>query len=574
MVRKILILLSILISTTAFAMGGTGASCNPNESGWGSCTLEPVPFAASVTNTINVSGGTFASAYIASQANTKYVLQGDVDANGTAITVTNNYIIIDLNGYTITYNKTVAGEGVNIGNWNKSYIAVVNGSIIQGAAMSEGDQYGRGNNPVSAQNTDLGGYRNAQYMFLANLYVTYGGRDVGGLKLPYCNYATIAECTVEDLYEFGTLKNRHQGIDAISAGRGSTFRDNTIIHCRHRGIWVKDDSVVYGNKISTRTIATNGYGIGGYAVQDCKVYSNTVTSRGEHPIGIGFVSSGTDNIEIYDNYLDSQTTAIGSEYGGNAGCFDDVAPHCGNFADGFRTTWGGDNINFHDNEIHIATNSNATGTYSPTGDTYKINAKGKGLFIGIMSGETATFKDNDITILDADGTGRAYGISCCYSFSDGLFILDNTVTTNMYNLVLSDEYGVCEGFPLIRGNTFIKSGSYSAYKTISNQLDGYFNTTGRISSNTYQDGASVDSIDFNPDGGGSVSVYFGSYSGGSDLYSYRKYDSGSSLLQEDFDPAITLSYAVPEGGIDTKVELSGGSQSITIGGGSHTLSIK
>ena len=542
------VIFTLLGACFAFAAGGNGATCNPSTASWPNCKLADVAIRKYVTNTVNIPAGLYSSAYVASSPNTEYILQGDISADGTAITVTANYVVINLNGHTITYNQTTPGEGVNIGAWNKHHIAVVNGSIIQGAAMSEGNQYGHGNNPVSTYNTGLGGYRSAKYLHIANLYVRYGGRDVGGIITTSHN-GLYEHNTIEDTYEFGTLKNRHQGVDALTGTQGikstrNIYRYNTIVNCRHRGIKSGNGSKIYGNHITTRTIATNGFGIFGYAAQNAEVYNNTVISRGEHPLGIGFVSKGTNHIEIYNNYLDSKTTAIGTEYAGNSSCFDSRTP-CGNFAVGFRTTWGGNNINFHDNEIHIATDSSYSGTYSPNGRPVKVNAKGRGLFVGIRKGETSIFKNNTITVLDKDGTGKAYGMACTYSFSDGLFFIGNTVTSNIANMVLSDDYGQCLGFPLVQGNTFIKQDNYPAYTTISNKLNGYQDTTGRIVDNTYQNGAAVDSIDFHPSGEGMVSVYFGHVAEGNFLYDYRLHDNNgkkSSLIREDYDPPITLKY--------------------------------
>jgi hypothetical protein len=418
--------------------------------------------------------------------------------------------------------------------------------------MSEGASSGLGNNPVGTYNSSLGANRSAINVHVANLYVRYGGRDVGGITFPYGNHL-IEQNTVEDTYEFGTLKNRHHVIKAIDNNRGnnSTIRNNTIINARQAGISVERDTEVYGNHVGIRSISTNSGGIGGYKAQNCVVYNNTIIARGEHPLGIAFVSDGTNNIEIYSNYIDSKTTALGDEYGGSAYCFDpgDSRYPCGNYAVGFRATWGGNNIRFYNNEIHVATDSYYFGTYSPTGAPVHVNAKGRGLMVMLNAGETSSFSNNIINVLDKDGTGNAFGISVVGNESDGLFIVGNTVRSNIANLVLSDEYGWCRGYPLFAGNHLIKIDNYPRYRTISNQLGGYSDTTGRIVDNTYSGGASVDSIDFNASGGGIVSVYFGTIVDDQYRYSYRYHDNNgasSVLLREDYNPSITLDYAVPE----------------------------
>ncbi len=526
--------------------GARGATCNPATADWPGCTLVDVPIRASVTQTIAVPAGNHATPFAADQANAEYVLDGDITADGTAITVSASNVVINLNGFTITYNETSPGEGVSVSAWNKEKIAVVNGSIIQGAAMSEGDEYGRGNNPVTTYEIATDEEHSVPDAQIANLYVKYGGRDVSGLRWSG-GRTLIEQCTVEDIYEFGTLKNRHQGNDAIRGGGNAIVRNNTVVNSRHRGIQAASDTEVYGNHVTTRSIATNACGVFGYAQQNTTVYDNTIVARGEHALGICFVSSGTDNIEIYGNCIDSQTTAIGEEYGGDPACFEAATP-CGNFAVGFRTTWGGNNINFHDNEIHIATDSAYAGTYAVDGSSVVVDGKGRGLMIGISAGEVATFANNTIEVLDKDGTGKAYGVACTANHSDGLFIIGNTITSNITNLALGDEYGGCEGFPLIACNELIKADDYPAYAAISNQFYGYSDTSGRVVGSSYSGGAAEDSVEFNPSGYGSVSVYFGALDGGAYAYSYRLHDednTSDTLLREDFDPPTTLTHAVP-----------------------------
>lgn len=541
------------IPIAAFAIGGPGAICNPSTPNWGNCTLTPVPFQNSVTETVNIPGGNYNSPYIANQSNTRYVLQGNITASGTAVRVQANYVIIDLNGFTITYNQSSRGDGVVLGDWNRHHISVRNGSIIQGAAKSEGDEYGRGNSPVATYNTsDATNYGTSNF-HASNLHVRFGGRDMGGIVISGGD-GLYEQNTLEDTYQFGTLKNRHQGNDClagaknVSSATNNVYRFNTIINARHRGIDPGNYSEVYGNRVGIRSIASNSYGIWSYKGNNIKVYSNTVVGRGEHPIGIGFPSSGTNNIEIYDNDIDVMTTALGDEYGGDSTCFNPATP-CGNYAVGFRLTWGADNINFHDNKINIATDTSYIGTYSPTGAAVKVNAKGRGLMVAINSGETATFANNNISVLDKDGTGKAFGVACTgENYSDKMFFLNNTIASNIANLVLSDEYGACGGYPLIKGNTFVKVGNFSTYKTISNQLGGYYKTTGRIVDNNYSGGASIESLNFNPSGTGTVDVYFGSVVNGVHQYSHRLHDNNggsSTLIRENFSPIKMLNFAIP-----------------------------
>ena len=455
-----------------------------------------------VTNTVHIPGGHYILPYIVGSPNTEYVLDGDMTADGTAIAVRASKVVINLNGKTITYNQTIPGEGVTIDTYNKTDIAIINGSIIQGEAMSEGDQYGKGNNPVKT----IGVSR----LQVAGINARYGGRDVDGIFAQYAGTSIFESNTLEDTYSVGTLKNRMQGVDAIIAiGGNNVFRNNTIINCRQRGIQVGNYDEVYGNKITINSIATNSYGIFSYAKKHVKMYDNSIKGIGEHPIGIGAVSVGTDDIEIYNNTIETQTTRIGEEYGGSPSCFDSATP-CGNYAVGFRTTWGGNNISFHDNTITVHTDSHYEGTYSPTGQSVVVDGKGRGLMVAINAGETSKFFNNTITTLDKDGTGKAFGIACTGNNDGDMTFEGNTVTSNILNVALSDEYGYCAAHPLFVKNTFVKSGNYPAYHTVAAELGGYYEGTGRFVSNVYQDGATESSLDMNfQKSGKNKSVLFG-----------------------------------------------------------------
>jgi len=544
----------LLVHSTAYALGGNGATCNPSTTNWGSCSLAPVPFQASVTKTVNIPAGNYTIPYQATQENTKHVLQGNITADGTAIEIKASYVIIDLNGYTITYNQTKPGEGVAAGAYNLHHVSVRNGSIIQGAAMSEGDLYGRGNNPVGTYSTIAGGNRSIASLHVANLYVRYGGRDVGGVICAGDN-GLYEQNTTEDTYEFGTLKNRMQGSEAITGAKlivsgsiGMVYRNNTVINTRHRGIVTGDNAEVYGNHIGIRSIATNSGGVGQYAGKNISIHDNTIIGKGEHPIGIGAGGgTGSKNWEVYNNRIDLQITALGSEYG-SPYASNPSATYIGNSASGIRVTWGGDNLNFHDNQIIIVTSSRYVGTYSPTGTTAYIDGGGKGMFLGAYAGESSTYANNIISVT-GDGT-YTYGVTCSYSFSEGMYVVNNTITSSQYNIVIGDDYGACNDYPLFQGNTLIKSGLSGSYKTIANTYnDVNRNAQARFVDNAYQNGASESSILLRPQGTGLTNVYFGSVVNTEYKYSYRLHDNtngSSTLLREDFVPsAATLPYSYP-----------------------------
>ena len=555
--KKILLFLisaMVLTGSMAFAMGGQGATCNPSTAGWPNCTLATVPVREHVTRTVNIPAGHYTAPYIADQANTEYILQGDITADSTAITVKASYVVINLNGHTITYNQVSPGEGVNIGTWNRTHIAVVNGSILQGAAMSEGTSGGAGNNPVSFYNTDLGGFRPASYVHVANLYVKYGGRDVAGLNLGQGgDYCLIEQSTVEDTYEFGTLKNRHAGVRALTvgAGRHCIVRNNTIVNARQGGIDVKRDAEVYGNHVTVRSIAPNSAGIGGWEVENIKIYNNTVVASGESPLGIGVAQeiNQSRNVEIYNNIIDSKTTALGSEYGSSQQCFTE-SHTCGLTAiginiRGYRTV-SVDNLRVYNNKITINNDAWYRGTYSPTGEAVWVNGKAKGFSINMRGTEKGFFYNNHVTVLDKDGKGLAFGVSFPGNTSSGMFFINNTVIANVANVVFGDSYGASQGHPLVAGNHLVKVDDYPTYATF--HAGGWHDGTGRVVDNTYSGGASVDSLNFNAAANGILSIYFGTFVDNTILYNYRYHDNNgtsASLIRDYYNPPISLNYAVP-----------------------------
>lgn len=444
-----------------------------------------------VKKRVVIPGGHYSAAYVISSPSTEYLLEGDIVAEGTAIAIRAPKVILNLNGKTITYNQTIPGEGVTIDAYHTNDVAIINGKIRQGEAQSEGDVYGSGNNPIKS----IGVSR----VQISGIHASYGGRDVNGFNLKYVGEGIVENCTLEDTWTIGIPKNRHQGKTAIGIGDKAVVRNNTILNSRQGGIGTGNHSEIYGNIVSINSMSTNSAGIGGYKAKNIKVHHNSIIGRGEHPIGISFVSAGTDNIEIYNNTIDVQTTKLGDEYE-SAG---------GNYAVGFRTTWGGNNISFHDNTIIVHTDSAFNGTRSSTGEPVKVNGKGRGLMVAVNAGEKARFYNNKITVLDKDGSGKAYGIACTGNNVGEMIFEGNIVTGNILNVALGDEYGACDGYPLFIRNTFVKADNYPAYRTFASELGGFFKGTGRFVSNSYAEGASQDNINIHADGKAVKSVWFG-----------------------------------------------------------------
>lgn len=551
--RFLILLISLMVYSEAFAAaGGTGATCNPYEPAWGSCTIKTVPFASSVTQTINIPGGDYSSPYVANQSYTRYVLQGDITADSSGIEVAASFVIVDLNGYTITYNEVSPGEGVVVSAWNKTHIAVVNGSIIQGAARSPSTTYARGNSPISTYSSRLLQSVAVPNFYVANTYLYTWGSDGAGIVVASSN-SVFEENTIVDDYGTGPFLNRTAGVAALTPDLGIivtnvTARYNTIINAKHRGIQVGSDSQVYQNKISMLSLDTNSYGVFAWKKSNVKIYNNTMVLYGVAPIGVGIMNDGTTpsltGIEIYDNDIFAKTTMLHTEYPG------------GNNAVGIRThrygnsSFGLDGLLIYRNEIEIEVDPEFDGIWAQSGEEVTFEGKGVALRIGIQDGEEAHVFENIITINALDESVNAVGVAFDCNRSDEMFFYNNTITSNGYNVVFGSSYCATDGYPLVIGNSFVKSGSLSAYATYANQYDNWANSTGRVVDNVYSGGAAETSVEFDagPSGNpGIVDVYFGDLVGTDIEYSYRLHDNANAsraILQEDFDPAETRSWAV------------------------------
>jgi hypothetical protein len=576
--------------------GGISTSNGSNSGQAGNITINASQY---VTSTVHIAGGHYSTPYIIGNSNTEYILDGDITADGKAISIQASKVVVNLNGHTITYNQTTPGGGVVIDNWNLHDIGITNGTITQdpgydsnaptttltasvnttqttitvasaagftsgsyivvkhgcptnsfndevmqitgisgttftvsraqllttacasdssipsGATVyqtkSEGDVYGNGNNPIEVYPY------NVTALQISGTTLNWGGRDVCGINGSVSG-STFEYNTLNDLWGVGTvsnphtLKNRTAGIDAMSTVKGSssanttptnnTIRYNTLNSARHRGISLGNNDTAYNNTVTTNSMATNANAIS--VGSGCTIYTNNITARGEHALGIACSSMGTpnslNNVEIYNNTIDVQTTRLGQEYGDS---FSTTTATTGNSAVGFITKWGGGGVKFHDNIIVGHSNSTYLGQYSPTGQAALINAPTRGIQIGLLSGESARYYNNTVTVTDNDGTGIAYGLvvngdgTSQGADNSGATFQNNTVTSNISNVALGDNYGPAPGWPLFLQNTFIQANSYSSYHTISAGLGGYFVGTGKFVSNVYQNGASQNSLGMN-----------------------------------------------------------------------------
>jgi hypothetical protein len=534
--KKILFLITLhfcfVLPQTAGATwnpGGKGATCAPTLNGYPGCALVAIPWSGSVTKTVSVSGGTWTTPYQANQANTKYVLQANAIANSTGFVITADYVIIDLNGYTITYNQTSAGNGVAPGGWNIDHVAVINGSIIQGAANSgSSDAYGIGSNPIGDHNVlDKAnyGFGNLQ---VSNVFVEYSGNNLSGIA---SDTDLVAESIIKDNRIYGTIVDRHIGPNAVGTSQGvsGVIRNNTIINAKQKGIKLYNGGQAYQNVISLNSQDTNSYAISSYDASNTIIRNNTITGGGVHPIGIGIMNNGVSNVQVYANKISLQKTMNGGDGSGDTA----TGIRCGSYAGGEYLS----NISIYRNEINITTASSYAGKNASNGSPAPVVSKGKGLFLGTWGDGPITVANN---LINMTGTGSAYGIAPHCNNSDNLYIIKNTIKSHDANVVLEDDYCNMVGYPVFEGNNFVRVGSEPGYYTFASKLNGYYNQAARFVDNTYSDGAAENSVNLSPEGSGTLNAYFGYRVGSEYRFTYRLHDGGT----QTFSPYTTLSYAV------------------------------
>ncbi|MBZ0154752.1 MAG: carboxypeptidase-like regulatory domain-containing protein [Alphaproteobacteria bacterium] len=411
------------------------------------------------------------------QPDTEYVVVNDITAEGTAFTVTASGVTLNLNGYTVTYGTqdAKAAYGVSVEGVKRKNIVLVNGRIVQGEGKCRGKPgSGKNCNPVYAYET-FG-------MEIGGVEISYHAADTHGIYLQWGRDAHIHHSVIRDL---GTgVKDRHQGIDALRAGKvvGAKVH-HTIVKTRQVGIRVGEEGMVYNNEVHIDSRVTNSVGI---SAAGGMIHHNKVFGSGVHPIGIWPGRSG----KVFSNYVEVQSTREGDEYG-------DTGAAC------LRMTWGsGDGMEVMYNTFLLR----ASRDYKGAG----FNSWGRALFVGLPKAEQkAEFHNNVIIALNDDGKAKAAAIAVvCGNMSPHLVFRNNRVESNWANVLLADNYGHADGYARFIDNTFVKRDNYSNYKTVKSQYSS-LPSTGVFTGNTMENGASMEDIDLEFSGKGRKEITVG-----------------------------------------------------------------
>jgi len=404
---------------------------------------------ATPPNVVYVPGAIPGPPYHLTSSNKNYVVTQDIVADGTAIEVEANNVTLDLGGHTITYNNTIqldptgprgdfwdfmefACMGIRV--YNQDSVNVVNGFIKQGLGNNGAEVCGIGYSPFYIYSTDGE---------IAGLSVEYTGRQVSGIATKWSGPNNIHHNVVKD--RGGRVWNRQMSIHGIGSARYN--HHNLVKRVRHCGIAGGDNLDVYSNEVYVDSCDTNSFAVTFYSADNSECWDNKLFGTGYLAVGVSTVSGSTD-IEVHDNFVhmeEMEPDTRSSEYGAQSGGY------C------CRITWGGDNIDYHDNVMV---------TYGRDGGMVRGT-----WFYTQSSTSNVFFRDNIVKAIlrnmasDIQGAIVVAGDGDDYAPPPHVYE-NNRIISNFCNVRFGESYGTGNNTRFY-DNTFVKEGpSRTDYRTI------------------------------------------------------------------------------------------------------------
>ena len=421
--------------------------------------------------------------YVLDRKGATYVLTKDLTMPLGGIRISAAGVTLDMDGHTLVYNDQPAdrpgdwsqraycdaGHDFGINVTVRGAVRVLNGVIRQGRGQTPGTSVGIGCNPLYARSGSVE---------LAGMEIVWSGRDISGVFLHWAAGSHVHHCVMEDTGR--GITNRHQAISTIDGNAYGRYDHNLVKRTRQQGL--VGAATATHNEIYVDSCATNAFGITGSArsPKPVEVAHNRILGIGQHPVGIGMFKAYKPGTAVHHNLVEVKCTRSGPEYGytGSA-CF--------------RTTWGGDNLDVHDN------------TFIAHADVYGGKAaKTRAVWVGLpkftpkgaaapIADARGIFRSNYIAALGRKGA-KAGGICVvCLNDSPNLIFLQNTVVSTWGNVLLGDGYGHAGGYAKFVGNTFRRVGKQTDYHTIRHEHASQPGT-GVFLGNTYEDGATAESV--------------------------------------------------------------------------------
>jgi len=399
---------------------------------------------------------------------TEYILTADIVAPGTAFVISASNVTLNLNGHRVVYNEeTNESAGILLKKWRLRDVSIVNGEIVQGSAGGVGNAHGKGANPIRTLSFDG--------VELAGLRITYRGDSLSGVYI-YENGHNFYFHHNEIIDNGTVVSNRHQGVPVVRAhGDNARIEHNVIRDARQIGIRVNGKAAqIKNNEVHLLSSVTNSTGI---TSGSGEIAFNKVIGKGVHPIGIW----PGKNAKVYSNYVETQNTHRGREFGSSGSA-------C------MRFGWGGGNgLECYGNTFVVKAKEAFFDNQKRKRD--ESDSWGRALFVGLKKGQTAYFHHNIIVGVNSGGSAKAAAVGLVFNnMSDGMVFENNVIASNWGNLLLGDLYGDAGGHSLFRNNRIVKLDGGTNYHTI-RSLYHVRLSTARLSGNIYEGGASPDDYD-------------------------------------------------------------------------------
>jgi len=239
-----------------------------------------------------------------------YTLTQDVSSTGTCFTLTANNVVLNLNGFTVSYATSSTGVGVSLGDGG-----IYTGITIHNGAITGGHQ----------ENSHAIYYWDGRRddLLFYDLTISVGGIQSNGISLYAADDIEIHNV---DITMDSTKENQcsHYGGHIVGIGLSRSGGDIDIYNNRITGngmlgIAVSDclnefseDMEIYGNYISLWSPVRDGYAINiagrdNVCSDGTKIYINTIDQVNGRGIMVAVWDSASDygpgNIEIYENNI-------------------------------------------------------------------------------------------------------------------------------------------------------------------------------------------------------------------------------------------------------------------------------
>jgi len=435
-----------------------------------------------------------------------YRLSEDIRANQRAFTVSGNNVILDLNGFTVTYDdsssclpeaknspddtegstwddfvgSSCATFGIRVNNGIYGF-RVYGGTIAQGDSLNHGDyDIGYGFNPIFSEAGST-----AQSV-IAGVTVEYGGDFLTGIEIRSGKFK-IHHNVIRD---YGTLVgNRDQGRKAINGGAWGVVSayNNLIKRARQQCIAYVD--TCYDNEIYSDSWSTNSFGV--KPNENVRVVGNKIFGTGYHSVALAWSTTSCDSAVYRNNFVHMrgvERTQRDSEYGTTSSVV------------GFRhTQYTYDSIEYNNflvagNTIIIEAQENCEDARGMqiTSDRLVSNFIVRNNVVKNTSLDSETTTPNACVFLM--GREEDWHRALPVVFEDNTFIANETL------VCANDDYQVGGNFQF-RNCTFIKEGSRASFETIDIGYYTYDSYDNRFIDCTFSGGADIET---NPGVGGAT----------------------------------------------------------------------